>query len=70
VANPSRSAFEALRRLGLIAAPGQGPRINLSDFLVHTIPLAAPRPSTPVLQELEGEPSPDRGETQAWPVQT
>ena len=70
MANPSRSASEVLRRTGLTDDPRQGPRVNLTDLLVHTIPLQAPRPSEPVLRELEGLPAPDRGETQPWPIQT
>lgn len=44
------------------------PRTNLSQNLVHSIPLAPPYPTPDVLQQ-EGRHPPDAGETQPWPWQ-
>ena len=69
----SRSALEFLRRKGLIDENSRPtPRVNLTDLLVHTIPLTSPpMPTQRVLRTFEGgeagESSPDRNVTRPWP---
>lgn len=68
----SRSALDYLRRIGL--APGEHlrprPRLNISELLIHTVPLTSPPlPATGTLRSLEGDPPPDRGAARPWPGQ-
>jgi hypothetical protein len=67
----SRSPREFLERRGLFRAhvPPR-PRLDVDALLVHTAPLQTPpHPEQRVLRHLEGEPPPDRQETQPWPDQ-
>lgn len=67
----SRSSREFLERRGLVRAnvPPE-PRLDVSELLIHTVPLTTPpQPAQEVLRELEGEPPPDRQEARPWPNQ-
>lgn len=68
----SRNAVMFLKRKGLTFEPARPrPRLDLKALLVHTVPLASPpKPVQGVLQTYEGDPSPDRGISRAWPGQT
>ncbi len=66
----SRSAVVFMSRVGmhpLLALPA--PRVNLRDLLIHSVPLDTPKPSQDTLLAYEGDPPPDRGESQPWPNQ-
>lgn len=65
----SRSALGYLARKGLVdATPRPAPRLDVAALLVHTMPLSSPpQPSRNVLQQFEGDPSPDRIGTRPWP---
>lgn len=67
----SRSALEFLRRNGLNdTTPRPRPRLNLTELLVHTVPLKSPpKPQYEVLETFEGHPPPDRGGSRPWPGQ-
>ncbi len=67
----SRSSREFLERRGLVRAnvPPR-PRLDVSQLLIHSVPLdTPPQPEQAVLRELEGEHPPDRQETRPWPNQ-
>jgi len=66
----SRNPVEYLRRKGLVTEPARPkPRLDISALLVHTIPLATPKPVEHVLRQLEGDAPADHGLTQPWPGQ-
>lgn len=66
----SRNPVEFLRRHAFVNEPPQPkPRLDVGALLVHTIPLAKPKPAQEVLQQFEGMPPPDRGTARAWPDQ-
>lgn len=68
----SRSALLFLRRAGLVdESLRPSPRLNVTDLLVHTVPLSIPpMPAQTVLQGYEGAPPPDRAGSRPWPEQT
>ena len=67
----SRNAREYLERKGFLApSPQPGPRLNLDDLLVHTLPVGRPLPGQGPLLDWEGQTPPDRGSARPWPNQT
>jgi len=67
----SRSALDFLRRKGLVTDMLRpGPRLNVSQLLVHTVPIPSPpKPLPHLLTGFEGDPPPDRGMSRPWPGQ-
>lgn len=65
----SRSAAAYMARKGISDETLRpAPRLDLAALLVHTVPLdSPPRPPPYVLQDYEGNPSPDRIGTRPWP---
>jgi hypothetical protein len=71
MATVSHSALEFLRRHGLVDENIRPtPRLNVTDLLVHTVPMCSPpNPAQDVLRGYEGEPPPDRNLSRPWPGQ-
>lgn len=66
----SRSAVVFMGRAGLHPnLPAPAPRLAPDLLLVHTVPLASPRPDQGSLLGYEGLPPPDRGASKPWPDQ-
>lgn len=68
----SRSPLEFLMRSGINPDEtfSPGPRLNITDLLVNTLPTPSPPTlSETVLRDYEGGPPPDRAQTQPWPNQ-
>ncbi len=66
----SKNPMEYMIRHGIVSEHARpSPRLNVSALLVHTIPLHPPKPAQPVLCQLEGDPSPDRGGVIPWAAQ-
>lgn len=67
----SRSALEFLRRRGLVDENLRPTcRLNLTDLLVHTVPIIQPLPTQEIRRSFEGgacgDSPPDRNVTHPW----
>lgn len=66
----SRSSREYLQRHGIIPTLRQPmQRLNVSTLLVNSTPLNPPLPLAEEVIDAEGSPSPDRANTQLWPIE-